>query len=93
VEKLSQDLHGEFPGIGGFSPSNLWRMKMFYELYHKNEKLAQLVREIGWSHNIAIMEMCGDDSEREFYLGMAKTRGWGRNTIIRQIECRPTRRQ
>lgn len=33
-------------------------MKNFYEAYGKNEKLAQLVREIGWSHNIAILKKC-----------------------------------
>jgi len=27
-------------------------MKNFYEAYWNGEKLAQLVREIGWSHNI-----------------------------------------
>lgn len=86
VEKLSVDLQAEFPGIRGFSASNLWRMKMFYETYTRNEKLAQLVREIGWSHNIAIMEMCEDDLEREFYLRSTIGLGWGRNTIIRQIE-------
>lgn len=86
VEKLSGDLQIEFPGIGGFSASNLWRMKMFYESYCQNQKLAQLVREIGWSHNIAIMEMCKDDLEREFYIRMAKGYGWSRNTLICQIE-------
>jgi len=30
VQQLSADLQAEFPGIGGFSPSNLWRMKIFY---------------------------------------------------------------
>ena len=33
VEKLSADLRAEFPGISGFSASNLWRMKLFYETY------------------------------------------------------------
>ena len=86
VERLSEDLQIEFPGISGFSASNLWRMKMFFEAYCQNQKLAQLVREIGWSHNITIMEMCKDDLEREFYIRMAKRYGWGRNMIIRQIE-------
>ena len=56
VERLANDLQNEFPGIGGFSTSNLWRMNGFCESYADSPKLAPLVREIGWSHNIVIME-------------------------------------
>ncbi|WP_373021150.1 DUF1016 N-terminal domain-containing protein [Methanoplanus endosymbiosus] len=42
-------------------------MKNFYETYRSSEKLAPLVREIGWSHNIIIMERCGDNLEYERY--------------------------
>jgi predicted nuclease of restriction endonuclease-like (RecB) superfamily len=47
VEQLAKDLQAEFPGIGGFSAANLWRMRLFYEIYTTNQKLAPLVREIG----------------------------------------------
>ena len=47
VENLGADLRAEFPGVGGFSASNLWRMKGFFEIYQGVEKLAPLVREIG----------------------------------------------
>jgi len=60
VERLANDLQNEFPGIGGFSASNLWCMKGFCEAYTDYPKLAPLVREIGWSHNIVIMERCHD---------------------------------
>lgn len=56
VEHLARDLQAEFPGIGGFSASNLWRIKLFHETYAHNPKLAPMVREIGWSHNIIIIE-------------------------------------
>ncbi len=64
VAKLANDLQEEFPGIGGFSSSNLWRARLFYETYADNLKLAPLVREIAWSHNILIFEKCRDDLER-----------------------------
>ncbi len=54
VETLASDLQAEFPGIGGFSAANLWRMRHFYDTYAGNEKLAPMVREIGWSHNLII---------------------------------------
>jgi predicted nuclease of restriction endonuclease-like (RecB) superfamily len=30
VDKLATDLHKNFPGIEGFSPRNIWRMRAFY---------------------------------------------------------------
>ncbi len=65
VGNLAFDLQKEFPGIGGFSVSNLWRMRVFYEAYAENEKLAPMVREISWTKNILIFEKCKDDLEGE----------------------------
>lgn len=86
VEQLAGDLRTEFPGVGGFSASNLWRMKAFFEAYTGLEKLAPLVREIGWSHNLAILERCKDPLEREFYLRMTRKFGWSKNVLIHQID-------
>ena len=86
VENLAADLRAEFPGVGGFSASNLWRMKGFFEAYQGVEKLAPLVREIGWSHNIVIMERCSDPLEREFYIRMTGKFGWSKNVLVHQIE-------
>ncbi|MEE3719601.1 DUF1016 N-terminal domain-containing protein [Tumidithrix elongata RA019] len=68
VEQLAKDLQAEFQGVSGFSARNIWRMRDFYLTYHLNTKLSPMVAEIGWSHNLAIMERCKDDLEREFYL-------------------------
>jgi len=86
VAQLAADLRREFPGVGGFSSSNLWRMKSFFDTYAPSEKLAPLVREIGWSHNLVVLERCKDDLEREFYLRMTAKFGWSKNVLIHQIE-------
>jgi predicted nuclease of restriction endonuclease-like (RecB) superfamily len=86
VETLADDLQAEFPGIAGFSARNIWRMRNFYLTYHANEKLPPLVAEIGWSHNLLIMEKCKDDQEREFYLRMTRRFGWTKNVLTHQIE-------
>jgi len=86
VELLAKDLQKEFPGIKGFSASNLWRMRIFYQEYYQNPKLAPLVREIGWAHNLIIMEKCKDDLEREFYNRMTRKFGWTKDILIHQIE-------
>ena len=49
VEQVSLDLQAEFPEVKGFSTSNLWYMKKWYQFYEpilKDEKLQQLVGEI-----------------------------------------------
>lgn len=86
VEQLAADLRTEFPGVAGFSASNLWRMKAFFEAYTGLEKLAPLVREIGWSHNLVILERCKDPLEREFYIRMTRKFGWSKNVLIHQID-------
>ncbi len=86
VQQLAKDLRTEFPGVGGFSTSNLWRMKAFFEAYTDSEKLALLVREIGWSHNLVILQRCSDPQEREFYLRMTRKFGWSRNVLLHQVE-------
>ncbi|MCK5594390.1 MAG: DUF1016 domain-containing protein, partial [Candidatus Aenigmarchaeota archaeon] len=86
VKQLSKDLQIEFSGMKGFSVSNLWRMKFFYQTYTDNLKLAPLVREIGWTHNVIIMERCKDDLEQEFYIRMTKKFGWSKSVLIIKIE-------
>ncbi len=88
VQRLAADLQKDFPGIQGFSASNLWRMKLFYETYSSSQKLAPLVREIGWTHNIVILERCRNDLEKEFYIRMTRKYGWSKNVLIHHIENR-----
>lgn len=49
VEQVSLDLQAEFPGVQGFSTTNLWYMKKWYQFYSASDdaqKLQQLVGEI-----------------------------------------------
>jgi predicted nuclease of restriction endonuclease-like (RecB) superfamily len=86
VEMLAKDLQKAFPGISGFSKTNLWRMRAFYLAYQHQEFLPPLVGEIGWSHNYVILEKCKDPNERLFYLHMTRRFGWTKNVLIHQIE-------
>lgn len=47
VTRLVTDHQKEFPGMGGFSASNLSRMKLIFETCPTSEILAPLVRENG----------------------------------------------
>ena len=55
VTDFARFIQAERPDIKGFSASNIWRMRQFYETYSHVEKLAPLVREISWTQNLLIM--------------------------------------
>ncbi|MEW5813928.1 MAG: PDDEXK nuclease domain-containing protein [Spirochaetota bacterium] len=88
VERLADDLQREFPGIQGFSSRNIWYMRNFYLAYKDKEKLQPMVAEIGWTHNIVILDRCKDDLQREFYIRMTRKFGWSKNVLIHQIESK-----
>ena len=82
VAQLSQELQSEFPGVSGFSVRNLFYMRDIYRAYPDGSKMQPLVAEIGWTHNLIILERCKDDLEREFYLRMTRKFGWTKNVLI-----------
>jgi len=86
VENLSKDLQLEFHGMQGFSERNIWYMRNIFVEYENKTNLQPLVAEIGWTHNIVIMERCKDNLEREFYIKMTRKFGWTKNVLIHQIE-------
>jgi predicted nuclease of restriction endonuclease-like (RecB) superfamily len=86
ADQLSKDLRAEFPGIGGFSRRNIFYMRAFYLLYRDDERVQPLVAQIGWTHNLAILQRCKDPLEREFYIRMTRKFGWSKNVLIHQID-------
>ncbi len=86
VNELSRYIVANDPGIRGFSDKNLWRMKQFYETYYENEKLSPLVRELPWSHNLAIFSRCKEDAEREFYVRLVINNKLSKRELERQID-------
>ena len=86
VEQLAHDLRAEFPGVSGFSRRNVFYMREFYLLYRDLPKVQPLVAQIGWTHNLLILQRCKDPLEREFYIRMTRKFGWTKNVLIHQIE-------
>jgi predicted nuclease of restriction endonuclease-like (RecB) superfamily len=86
VPTLSKELQNEFPGISGFSTTNLWLMAQFYTEYHLVEFLQPLVGEISWTKHIAILNKCKNNQQRQFYILSTKKFGWTKNVLIHQIE-------
>lgn len=86
VPTLSKELQKEFPGVSGFSTSNLWSMVQFYNEYHKDKILQPLVGEISWTKHIIILNKCKNSLERKFYILATKKFGWSKNVLIHQID-------
>lgn len=93
VMQLADYLQRKFPGREGFSHSNLWRMKQFFEEYANCEKLAPLVRELSWSGNLLIMGRAKTMEAREFYLRRGAVERWSRRELEAQLNARLFERQ
>ena len=86
VQELSDWLAATAPELRGYSASNLWRMKQFYEEYHNDPILAPLVRELPWTQNLIILSQTNSHEEREFYLRSSIRAKWSKRDLTRQIE-------
>lgn len=87
VGQLAEHLARTQPGLRGFTRSNLFRMRQFYEIYHAEEKVAPLVRQLSWSHNVMIFGQSKRREEREFYLRMAIQERWSKRELERQFKA------
>ena len=85
VQELAIYIQRRQPNARGFSASNLWRMMQFYETYRRLPKLAPLVRELSWTHNLLIMGRSKRDEEREFYLRICVQERWSKRQLLRQL--------
>ncbi len=106
IKQLAQDLSNEYPGVKGFSASNLWRMRSFYLAYATDAtNLAQVVREmtepelpdsiipLPWGHQITLIEKIKNQDTRQWYAHSALEHGWSRALLVHQIESRLHARQ
>jgi predicted nuclease of restriction endonuclease-like (RecB) superfamily len=91
LEKVAKDLQSEFPGIEGFSRTNLFRMKAFYNAYaivpQGVGQLEQLpIFSIPWGHNIILLESLKRTEERLWYASKTIEHGWSRSMLTIWIE-------
>ncbi|MBK5513366.1 DUF1016 family protein [Pseudomonas sp. TH08] len=87
VGQLADHLAQTNPGLRGFTRSNLFRMRQFYEIYRCEEKVAPLARQLSWSHNVIIFGQSKRPEEREFYLKMAVQEKWSKRELERQFKA------
>jgi len=67
VDRLASDLQKEFPDMKGFSPRNLKYMRAFAEAYPNEPIVQEVLAQITWYHNIALIEKLKAPEERLWY--------------------------
>ncbi len=90
VEQLSKDLKSSFPNQQGFSRSNLFSMKKWFEFYSSAnieiEKVQQLVGQIPWGHNVLIVTKAKSIEEAIFYASKTVENNWSRTVLAHQVD-------
>jgi predicted nuclease of restriction endonuclease-like (RecB) superfamily len=86
VAQLAAHLARTQPGLRGVTRANLFRMRQFYEAYRDDEKVAALLRQLPWTHNLIILNQSQRPEEREFYLRQAIREKWSSRELERQFK-------
>ena len=60
-------------------------MRQFFDTYRRETKVAALLRQLPWTHNLLILSKCKRTEEREFYLRLAVREKWGSRELERQL--------
>ena len=76
IDNLSTDIRISFPESRGYSVRNLKYMAKFAETYPNREFVQQVVAQIPWSHNVAILEKVKDPEQRIWYIQKTAENGW-----------------
>jgi predicted nuclease of restriction endonuclease-like (RecB) superfamily len=88
IDRLSVDLKYEFPEMNGFSSRNLKYMRKFAECWPDISIVQELLAQISWYHNLALLEKLKDQNLRLWYAHQSIENGWSRNILAMQIESK-----
>lgn len=86
LEKLATDLKSAFPGMKGFSLTNLKYMVQFAKEYPDFAISQQVVGQIPWGHNILLLQKLEVPSERLWYANKTIENGWSRNILLHWLD-------
>ncbi len=102
IDKLVKDLQNAFPGIEGFSRTNVFRMRAFYREYkiiplavgqiNEIEHLG-ILAQIPWSHNVILMEKLDNIEDRIWYANKTLKHNWSRDTLGTWIDSQLHQRE
>lgn len=102
IEQLSKDIKSEFPLISGFSRSNLFNIRKFYNFYSTIsvqqpvglKELNPIQRVDGlndlhlipWGHHVVILDKTNTIEEAKFYIDETIKNNWSRAILLIQLK-------
>jgi predicted nuclease of restriction endonuclease-like (RecB) superfamily len=93
IERLAGDLRNSFPDMKGFSRTNLLYMRSFAECWSDEKIVQQLVGQLPWGHNLALLDKIKNSEDRVWYAKKTIENNWSRNVLVMQIESKLIERQ
>ena len=82
LERLADDLQKALPGVGGFSRSNVFRMRAFYVAYRPVEEVAQPVRQKKADRKSRTV--CATIGRSQAHRRQVAGLPWGHNVVLLQ---------
>jgi predicted nuclease of restriction endonuclease-like (RecB) superfamily len=99
LDRLGDDLQKAFPGLSGFSRTNLYRMRAFYLAYRDAPEIVpqavgqmaaggppEALAAIPWGHNVVLVEQVKEPAARLWYARKAVESGWSRSVLVHWVE-------
>lgn len=93
LDQLSADLKKSFPGLKGFSKTNLKYIQRFASAYlveigqqPVDQLDANPILNVSWGHNIVLLTKSENNDERLWYAHKAIENGWSRNVLSMHVE-------
>lgn len=90
IDTLAKDIQNLYPGIEGFSRSNIFNMKAFYDAYKNPTAVGQLedmpMFSIPWGHNALILAKAKSLEECIWYAQKSIDNNWSRSTLGLEIK-------
>jgi len=85
VQRLSDDLRAEFPGMRGLAPRNLAYMRSFAAAW-PDSILQRDAAKLPWGHIMVLIDRLDDQETRDWYAAQDSQHGWSRAVLEHHIK-------
>jgi predicted nuclease of restriction endonuclease-like (RecB) superfamily len=86
IDNLARDIKIAYPNSTGYSVRNLKYMAKFAAEYPDEQIVQEVLAQITWYHNIALMDKVKGQDASLWYAKESVKNGWSRNVLVHQIE-------
>jgi len=85
VDRFSDDLRAEFPGMKGLGRANVHSMRRFAAAWTREAVIQQSVGQLPWGHVVELLTRVPDPALRDWYAEHAVANAWSRAVLHHQI--------